>query len=472
MKSKKYISIILVLLSVVLASCSNKDSKNNINTDIKTSLETSTEVMEIYSSNDNSECTEGYSNNDQRENTSLIEDANSFAQIECIYQTAMNSPFCPRFNSPIFNKEEYDLLLGDEIPEQLTADFDIEKTILYLVDYGKNIILKKFSDENIIRTNNQQPPYVIRKDGIYAVVNKTKLVRINDNGEIDKIIYQDVKAKNIIDFLVTDKNVWLFSGDSIYQVDLANFETMSVYNDINTTNFVAFLSPISDYEIEWLEYTNEFWEYAQKEGFDLNQRIPINKVDQFEAFRYSHSNLPEYVAHYYNLRNGEHIQREVYPLSETQTIGKGWWFVPINSYETYTSYEIDFPKQFIIGRFNYDICCGGGEYITDSNENGGNPVGFTAICYDIKPKFQNGKLKKIVVPNNIQINSYQAVGNSKTIIAKGKLLDIGMNDEFQDYYFAFFCKEEADPVYCLVLRSDLYDETVFQSMYKSIRLGG
>lgn len=478
MKSKKFIGIILLFLSIVLTSCSNKFSKNNTNNDVQIStatleqLENPTEVIEI-SSNDNSANTENYSNNNQRESTPLIvEDANSSGQIELIYQTALKSSFSPRINNSIFSKEEYDVLLGDEIPEYLIADLKIKDNVLYLVDYRKNSVLKEYSDTNIYRTNTNQSPYVIQKDGIYAVADKIKLVRMNENGETDKNIYQDEKGQSIIDFIVADENVWLFAGGSIYQVSLPDCETICVYQNINTKNFLAFLSPISDFEIAWLEYTDEFRQHAQEEGFDLNQKIPINKIDQFETFRYSHSYLPEYVAHYYNLRTSEHIQREVYPLSETQTIGKGWWFVPINAYETYTSYEIALPKPFIDGGFNCDICCGGGKYITDFNENGGNPVGFTAICYDIKTEFKNGKFEKIVIPNNIQINSYQSEKNSKIIIAKGKMLDINMNDEFQNYYFAFFCKEEADPVYCFALRSDLYDETVFQSIYKSIRSGG
>ena len=55
------------------------------------------------------------------------------------------------------------------------------------------------------------------------------------------------------------------------------------------------------------------------------------------------------------------------------------------------------------------------------------------------------------------------------LIAKGTFYNTEMGGTC-DYNFAFYCKAEGEPIFCFALRSDLFGESVFEEICKTISL--
>lgn len=338
---------------------------------------------------------------------------------------------------------------------------------LYFVNYV-DYTAEEFSEYEISQNNAWGETFNITNNGVYAVINKSELVFFNRTGELEKVLFKAKNGNIIKDFTVSEPLAWVFDGDSIYRIFIPDLTTDKLYSDIEEEDFCTFLSPISNFEISWREYATDFWNLATEVGFSRNTKTDIEKIDAFDNFIYSHMDLPMFVAHYYDTASKNKIQREIYYNNAIKTIGMGWWFVPENAYEVFQNYKIEIPEELYGGAFDYDITCGIGQYYTDTQQlNLGNPVAFTAISYDMSSEFNNDKLININIPDEtFSISSFELVSDNM-LIAKGTYDSIMMCGTW-NYNFAFYCSDENSPVYCFAIRADLFDNSVFENIYKTI----
>ena len=216
------------------------------------------------------------------------------------------------------------IVWGRRLPAAVKPDGE-DVDCLYLFDAEKQTVLHRFSDEHILETNAHQLPYSVQKDAVYAVTNTNTLLRISLNGEKTDVLFQAKDDCTIKDFIIADRLIFLFSGNTIYRIFLPTGTTDEICTSLDEEDFCMFLNPISNYEISWCDYAPDFWNEAGKEGFFRNRTVTAQQSDAWAGFIITHSNMPMYIARYLNVQTGEARQAESYPTREEDDVGYGWW---------------------------------------------------------------------------------------------------------------------------------------------------
>ncbi|MBO4339452.1 MAG: hypothetical protein J5877_06015 [Clostridia bacterium] len=86
---------------------------------------------------------------------------------------------------------------------------------------------------------------------IYAVKNRDEIVVFNEKGEITMSLY---KSDGEIKALLVDNNfMWFLCSDKIYRLNLMTNEAEMIYEGVDFDEFLCFLRPITNHEIQWLE---------------------------------------------------------------------------------------------------------------------------------------------------------------------------------------------------------------------------
>ena len=343
----------------------------------------------------------------------------------------------------------FQLISNKENP--FSIDVSFEENRLYVVNYQDRKIESYFSNYRICIDNTSDfLPFFCKDNGVYAVTDKVQLVLLNYEGKLQKSIFTAPKGE-IKDFYVLDDLAWVFCGETIFRIYLPTGTADKILDSIENNAFLCFLYPISNYEIEWLEYLPQ----------------PKKRPDMVRAC-------------YYNALTETRLTKdEATEESESSwPVFTGWWFVPEYAREDFEKLTFTCPVNTVVSYgYTRDISCGGGVKLYDSPKpgvaakNGGNAVGGAAICYDLKPVFENGVFTTVTNLPIWVISGGFTVAKGKTgvILADGSYYgDYG--DGIYPYRFAFFCENDNSPVYCIVLRADLYDIEVFNSIIDSVKI--
>lgn len=395
---------------------------------------------------------------------------NSTTQMNCetneLSYLNLVDPYNPRYQYDNFFYDDCYLRTGSDLEKNYNGDYKVKSDYLYLFNPQTNNVEKLYTDYKIVETNSQVLPFSIQEEGVYVIKDRTELVLLDEKGSISKTIFISSNKNDIKDFIIDDDYLWIACGDSIIRVHKKTQEMITVKSGIEQNLFCMFLSPISTDEIEWQEYNTLFWDLAENQGFKMNTPLTINQLDEFNSFLAENSDKAVYTAKYYNILSNEQVSKDIYPLSETKQIGKGWWIVPENSYSGFELFNYTLPKYFVESGYNYDITAGCGKYITDYSKNSGNPVGFVAVDYGITFDNTKNEIKTSLISDYNEISKLQKKSDY-VYTAKISLLNYEMNDKPQTYNVAFVIVK-GKPTFVLCLRSDLFDLNVFKEIYDTI----
>lgn len=339
-------------------------------------------------------------------------------------------------------------LISDEA-NPFSFDGVFEENRLYFVNYKDRTIEGFFSNYHIcIENTSDFLPFFCKENGVYAVIEKTQLALLDYEGELKKNIF--ITSKGYIkDFYVLDNLAWVFCGDTIYRIFLPTGTVDKMIDNIDFDAFRCFLYPISNYEIEWLEYLPQ----------------PTERPDMVRAC-------------YYNAFTKARLTKDetVDDSDLSWPAFTGWWMVPESAREEFEKLSLSFPTN-TVKPYGYtrDISCGGGVKFYDSPQlgitakNGGNAVGGAAICYNLIPVFESGEFTSVInLPAWVISGEFTRVkGKAGVILADGSYYG-DYCDGIYPYRFAFLCEDENSPVYCIILRADLYDIEVFNSIIGSV----
>ena len=254
-----------------------------------------------------------------------IPDYNSYFAEETFFSNSHSIFFLEDNETELVFGCDYFLLPGTELDGYKTNGIAIESNKLYLVNLKEKYIIKQFSDVSISETNIYKPPYRVRRDGVYAIANRSTLLRISEDGEKCETIFNASNGKEIKDFLIVENLVWVFSDGVIYRIYLPDGTIEPVLCGIDENAFRDFLSPISNYKISWCEYAPEYWAIAEQEGFKRNQHTHGIDVDRYDNFLITHSDLPTWVLYCCDLKTGKNSHMDFYPTRTETAANTDWW---------------------------------------------------------------------------------------------------------------------------------------------------
>ncbi len=200
---------------------------------------------------------------------------------------------------------------------------------LYLYSFEGRMLIQPFSEYSCPKTSAfSASPIKAIGNKLYVIIERTKLVLLDKNGEIEKTIFSCEEGSQIKDFLIADKVIWMFANGSVYKVNKDSHETEEVYSGIDPIEFRCFGESISDNEIQWVEYGKTFWDEAEKRGLMRNSTNYGTEEDPDALYHlgFELKDVPIYINHYYNSETDSHIYREKYPLIDPPSNEKKeWW---------------------------------------------------------------------------------------------------------------------------------------------------
>lgn len=352
---------------------------------------------------------------------------------------------------------------SDELEYMKNTEFTVDKETIYLCNEAERKLIQPFSDYKSPKTNAfLSSPIVVIENKLYAIIEGSKFVILDKNGEIEKTVFAADEGKQIKDFLLGDKIIWLFANNSVYRINKNDHKTEEIYTGVDYAAFHSFGDFISDSEVQWMEYANDFWDEAEKQGIMRNTLESDMEPDALYHFRFEMKDKPIYTMHYYNSANDSYVSHEIFPVNELSVTGKSWWIVPDNAYDVFKKMKYSLPDTFFEEAFNYDVSAGGGkEIFTDPTQ--AVFAGFAAINYDIKPVLKDNSLVNVSeLPDNIKIKNIKETKNSILTATA----EIERFDEAFECNIAFIYSE--DVVYSLALRSDFCTEEEFANILKSV----
>jgi hypothetical protein len=132
---------------------------------------------------------------------------------------------------------------------------EIQDNRLYLVpNPGEEGKIKLFSDCEVYAYNSSgfDGTCQVVDNKVYTVINRNEIVVLNEKGEITDSLYKtdDGEIKAI---LVDGNQMWFVCGNKICRLSLNSKEAEEIYTDIKFDEFLCFLRPISNHEVQWLE---------------------------------------------------------------------------------------------------------------------------------------------------------------------------------------------------------------------------
>lgn len=376
------------------------------------------------------------------------------------------NPYTPRKQIDDSFANDCYLRTGRELSVNYSTDLCLNPDALYLFNPNTNSIEKRFSDYMFPQTNSYVLPFSIQNQGVFTICNANSIVLFDKSGKKLETVYESTNG-TIKDFLVDDSLIWVFCDNSIIRIDQKTGKCNNIYSGIEADDFCMFLYPISSIEIEWQEYGKEFWNSAQKEGYEKNNSVSPEQSDSFDSFLFQHSSLPVFVAYYYNCETETLITKDVFPLSETKTIGANWWLLNDDVFSTFEKYTYEIPSDFHLSGFDYTITTGGGKYINDYKRNDGNPVGFIAVDYELD-------IKRIINTRSDSKNSAVfhdikdvQLYSDNLYTSTCAIMDYSMDETTREYYTAFLSMDN-QPIFVFCLRADLYEKDEFLSICNTI----
>lgn len=212
---------------------------------------------------------------------------------------------------------------GSDLIESNT-ELKIESDLLYMTELSeldKNFVPSDiFSD---IKLSGKCRTNYFWTEGLYVVTDKNEIIILNHDGDKIKTVFSAEDGEIIKDFILSDDLCYVFSGDTIYRIYLPENKSDIIYSGIKSVNFSEFYYMISNYEVAWIEYADDFLSACKDSGIDPDLK-PIDS-DKFTEIITGMENKAVFRHVYYNIKYDRIIEKYWFAENGTEQIPSEWW---------------------------------------------------------------------------------------------------------------------------------------------------